>query len=439
MKILFCKDFHGSQGQTGKILMSLTIFKHVFSIIQKFKNTSIFLFNNMSMKKIYLYSPRPDFHSLYHLLIQNPPEGYEVIQPQFTMEKTQQSLRKSKIARFIYKRLIKKLINPIKNEDKKFIFKKIPSADMIFSVGRLVLKKKIPHVIEVVDKLNTLTGYDNLLFQKNKKYIEDALSSPSCKRIICWTEGTKNDFINELDSKNFIDKLEVVNLAIKPRTSFVKKYNEKDAITLLFVGSINNPDDFKIKGGLETIETFKLLQKHHKNLKLIVRCKIPQDAKKKYSALKNLEIIEEFLSKEDLNALYENADIFMTPSHNLNGLAPLEAMSYELPLIGINTWSVDEVIMDEFNGFLVPKSEKIPYEEKKFHLDIRSPEFLAYISQVDEALIARLAEKTEILIKDAQLRKTFGKNGRLLVEEGKFSLKERNKRLKKIFDEALRN
>lgn len=391
------------------------------------------------IRKIYLYAPRPDLHNLYDFLIKNPPKNYKIILHSFKAENLQKLIiKKSKLAKFIYRNLFKKVFNLIEMDAKKFAHQKIPDVDLIFSVGRIVLRKDIPHVIEIVDKITSLAGNDINLFRKNKKLIEKALLSKNCKKIICWTDACKKDFVREFKLKEIRDKLETVYLS-KPVENNIHKVDHKENINLLFVGSINNPNDFLIKGGIETLETFKILSKKYPNLNLFMKCKIPIKIKKKYEKIPQLHIIEEMVSNKDLEKLYKKADIFMTPSHNLNAFAPIEAMEYKLPLVGIDSWAVSEVIQNNVNGFLVKKSERIPYEKEKIYLDIRNKKFLKMICKLDRGLIYRLVEKTELLINNENLRKKFGENGRRMVMRGKFSFEIRQKKLKKIFDEALLN
>jgi len=136
--------------------------------------------------------------------------------------------------------------------------------------------------------------------------------------------------------------------------------------------------------------------------------------------------------------LYLNANIFITPAHNLNALAPLEAMYYGLPLIATDTWAVNEVVINNYNGFLIKKSEEIPYDEEKIHQDIKNPRYLRMFEKVDRALIERIVAKVEFLINNPNLMKRMGKNGRQMVLTGKFSYKNRIEKLKTIFDGALK-
>ena len=57
--------------------------------------------------------------------------------------------------------------------------------------------------------------------------------------------------------------------------------------------------------------------------------------------------------------------------------------------------------------------------------------------KVHPEIVKQLVEKLSILIENKKLREKMGKEGRKMIEEGKLSIKERNKKLKKIYEEAL--
>lgn len=389
------------------------------------------------MKKIYFHSHfKP--HSLYNSLFEFGIPGYEFIKEDNQTKESliRKILSKTKLLALL-KPLIKIFINPISTLDKKFSKKTLPEdTSLIFSTGHLILRKDVPWILDVVDKVTTLTGYDYKRFLKEKENIKKILLNPNLKKIICFTEACKKDFSDEFQSSEINNKIEVINLAkpLYPKKKIIRK-RRKD-VNLLFMGSINNPQDFLIKGGLETLETFRILSEKYGNLHLFVRCIVPKEIKSKYSNIPRLHIIEETLSQKEIDSLYKLCDVFMAPAHNINGLAPLEAMGYSMPLIGIDTWAADELIIHNVNGFLVKKSDKIPYLQNKIHLDVKNEKFLNRIKFLDKEFIERLVQKTELLIKNYCLRKKFGNNGRKMVENGKFSFKLRQKKFRRVFDAA---
>jgi regulator of replication initiation timing len=51
--------------------------------------------------------------------------------------------------------------------------------------------------------------------------------------------------------------------------------------------------------------------------------------------------------------------------------------------------------------------------------------------------VNQIVEKTSLLVENASLRRRLGRQARASIEEGKFSIKNRNTKLKRIFDEAV--
>jgi len=52
-------------------------------------------------------------------------------------------------------------------------------------------------------------------------------------------------------------------------------------------------------------------------------------------------------------------------------------------------------------------------------------------------MVRDLVAKLSLLVEDAELRRKLGRAGRWAVEDGRFSLRQRNARLKCVLDEAI--
>lgn len=99
--------------------------------------------------------------------------------------------------------------------------------------------------------------------------------------------------------------------------------------------------------------------------------------------------------RKDIGELLKIMDIFVLPSLSEGlGIALLEAMAMEKPVIGTNVGGISEIIANEENGYLFPPGN-----------------------------INELAEKIVSLIEQPQKRQQFAIQGRKFIEE-KFSLKE---------------
>jgi glycosyltransferase involved in cell wall biosynthesis len=127
-----------------------------------------------------------------------------------------------------------------------------------------------------------------------------------------------------------------------------------------------------------------------------------------------------------------NSDIFVYPTFgDLFGLGLLDAMVAELPIITTRKFAIPEIVKDGKNGFLITPWYTWYYKNYLPRKNVK-------IIRSKNGFIKELVEKLSLLIEDSSLRKRMGKNGRRLVEKGKFSIKERNKKLANIYKMAIK-
>jgi len=102
---------------------------------------------------------------------------------------------------------------------------------------------------------------------------------------------------------------------------------------------------------------------------------------------------------------YRHAKVFVLPSvYEAMGVATMEAMACKVPVVATKVWGVPELVEDGVNGFLVP-----PKDPQK------------------------LADAIEILLKDPELCRRFGEEGRRKVER-EFNLEKQVKKLIELWE-----
>jgi glycosyltransferase involved in cell wall biosynthesis len=358
-------------------------------------------------------------HPVYQDLVLYPPKGirYKVIR--ITTAEGPKIFQK--IKEFIW-RTYTKFYPPILNLGFR-------DFDLVHSNG-VMLKTELPWVIDV-ESVGSLVNhnYENLLNKDYTQKIINTLSSPSCKKIIIHTKSGMYSIIYNLDTNHFKEKLEVVYPAIRS-ANFRKKKNT-DRITLLFIGR-----RFYEKGGLEVLQTFTALEKKF-DVKLLVVANVPNHLKKKVK-----DNVEFYLPNMPRNFLfqkiYPRADIFIFPTYiDAMPTVVMEAFSFGLPVIGTKSFSMPELVENNKNGFLV--DTPISYYDKKFLFRWKDLPHLNQIVRKDKPKIVKaLVEKTSLLIHNSALRKKMSKEAKKEVVKGKFSIKTRNKKLKQIYEEALK-
>lgn len=386
-----------------------------------------------------LFDARFGFHLLFNSILEYPPRGYEFIFLGKPTGKKPQLGKKIRSAVPLKKNSLRGLLwSQLRWYTDDFFKKASIEVDLIFSAHKLMYSRRKPWVV-MIEHVGDLCPimYDIKHLGLYRSLIEKVLSSKWCKRIMPYLDTEKMTLFKSLNCEGFKDKIEVVNLALPPK-NFKKEYG-KDKISLLFLGTAhksNIPGSFEERGGIELLEAFKILNARYDNLELVIRSYVPPYIRNKYSQVlagKNVKIFEQVLSMEERDHIMQNADIFLFPSYITPALTFLDAMSCELPVVATNWRGNYEMVKDGETGFLIrsPFGLKpnlpLPYELKKI-LFARGP---------DISVIKELVEKTSILVEDEVLRRRMGIAGRREIESGKFSIKRRNEKLKKIFDEAI--
>jgi len=152
-------------------------------------------------------------------------------------------------------------------------------------------------------------------------------------------------------------------------------------------------DILKEKGIITLLEAFSPIFSKDPTVKLVIAMAVPPknfirefrltlEKIKGYIQLHNVEggvILKEF-KMEQMPLVYNGADIFVMVSENETfGQVYIEAMACGIPVIGTNVGGIPEVIIDNFNGFLVePNNPSILTQriEELLHNEKHRKEFI---------------------------------------------------------------
>ncbi|MEK6910270.1 MAG: glycosyltransferase family 4 protein [Nanoarchaeota archaeon] len=387
----------------------------------------------MPTKRIF-YS-NTSIHTYLKSMFSHPPKGYEfIVSSKKDTEKTISKLRASKTASYIYKNVIRKYFNVLPILNKVYTSKSPENIDLILSTTT-VIKENKPWILLILDTVYCLTGMDYPLFIKSKSSLQSSLEDDNCRGIIVHTRESK-ELVEKHFSNKVAKKVVLVTPGIPIRKGHIKKRANKD-FTLLFMGSINNPHEFLIKGGLEALEVFTLLNKKYNNIKLIMKCIVPEEYKLKYRN-NNITFIDSLVSEEEVEKIYERSDILISAGCGYFIMAYFEAFSHGLPILAYNTMGVSDFVFPGKNGFIVQPSKNLLIDTEDYPANVRSDEFKNSIKNIDPQAISNLAEKAEILINDDNIRNSMRKQTFKIFKD-KFSIENQNKQLKIIFDKVIKN
>lgn len=361
------------------------------------------------MIKIYLQSPWKFSDSPYYLYLrQNPPYNIEYVNANdFGLIQNGKKLRsQNKI-----KHLIKKVLRFFSGLPNEHLTRTDKEYDLIHGAHCLSLNKK-PWVCDI-EYVNQFWASGHI---GNKNKISKILNKNQCKKILAWTQWTADGILKEFPEIR--DKIETIYPGI-PIQEFNKKKSNR--ITLLF-----SSRRFLFKGGLHALEVIDRLTKKYKNVYGIIVSDISEDIKSKYSINDKIEFFN-FMPQEKLfKEIYPKADIFVYPSYtDTFGFGLTEAMSFGLPIVTVGGHSRREIVTENKTGFVLD-------EPKDFNV--------SYLNNLEDYkdIIRELEHKTETLIKDEKLRKIISENCLKEISNGKFSIKTRNEKLKRIYEDAIK-
>lgn len=387
-------------------------------------------------KTIY-FEPAGRIHSSQWDLINFPPEGYRFLNTQSRIH------HRLPLERFIYfkgTQAFDKVVplNLVAGLYRSYL-RRSPAADLIYAYNHPVFGNR-PYVV-FVEWVQTLIGRNLKNFVRYRRVIERNLSSRNCKAIITWCEPAKRSIETCLNTSHFKDKIQVVPLAVRPKT--LNRIRKDDVLRLLFVGSVDAWEDFVLKGGIEVLHAFRRATKHHRKLELVIRASVPPSVREEFSGEHNIRFINYVLDWRELEELYASSDVFVQPTHDTPFGAFLHAMSYGLPVITRDAFTNSELVKDGNTGFLLKTSRRINYVWGEGDANLvqigstpKRNEFVKLVSIPDLDIIKGIEDKIVQLADHPDLLRRMSENARQEVEMGRFSIKRRNQILKTIFDVA---
>jgi glycosyltransferase involved in cell wall biosynthesis len=261
-------------------------------------------------------------------------------------------------------------------------------------------------------------------------------------------------------TRKVLEKTQIVRLA---RRATPINRTRKEHTEILFVGSVNFPsiltqgqrsvlegisrfsgicsfashENFESKGGREVFEVFSILSRQYDRLRLTVRAKVPADIRARYGANPNIRIVENPVTSKEMDKMFLDADIFLFPSHMSPGMAFLDAMNYELPIVTIGACNNAEIVQHGKTGFVCATSERVPYWHANGLPAGNTFDHIKAIHSPDHHVVMNLASCVRELIEDDTLRTRMGREGKRLLETGEFSIEHRNRALREIIEQTL--
>ena len=226
-----------------------------------------------------------------------------------------------------------------------------------------------------------LSGVSRQRIDQALRYEEEVAGQMTA--IFTFSEYLRQSFISDyhVPAKRVFNIGGGVNLTNLPVANPQKDYR---ALRILFVGT-----DFERKGGAQLLQAFRIVQESLAAAELHIVG--PDNLDNPPSGV----IFHGRLSRRDsdqnrkLDSLFRDSSLFVLPSlYEPFGIAPLEAMLYQLPCILTDAWALREQVTPGFNGELVPCGSVHQLAEKIVET-LPNPERLAKMGQNGREMVLR--------------------------------------------------
>jgi len=261
-------------------------------------------------------------------------------------------------------------------------------------------------------------------------------SQKNLRKILFKSIEGKNSFLKyeKYFSKDVVEKVDVVYPAIRRVEDELISFND-NRVNFLFSG------DFFRKGGAQVVDAFEVLQKKYNNISLRICSHESLGTGNKllrnkylYKIKNNPSILLGFVDRSEMiNNILPNTDIFVSPTFaETFGFAILEAMAYGIPVISTNIFAIPELVEHGENGFLIDVSAHQFVQKAQNYIINDIPELFHHY------LVSEIHKYMSILVDDCAMRRKFGLKS-LEIARSKFSFEIRNKKMKKIYEDCLRD
>ncbi|MFX0134399.1 MAG: hypothetical protein ACFFDN_12235 [Candidatus Hodarchaeota archaeon] len=424
------------------------------------------LFNTESVQQL---------HTLWKSFIYYPPKGYvyhditgKQIRPQTinsngnSLTNIKSSIKKRHLIEFVNRHFFKNVYMNyfVKRYVAKNMTNKINvlNPDIVYCINGSFIHCDKPWIIDVeqVGVFTFLYNYKALGNRIYRSYIEKLLSSENCKKILPYSKTAKKSILANLNCGKFIDKIKIAPNVVRYKKDITKI--QDDTFNILFVGSINNPDEFYNRGGREVIFCFLKLIKKIPDLKLIIKAIIPNKYKKLLRKHNNFEIYENLcdfcanyscnykrliqlkkvspltfcfssIKSPKFDDLFLRSDVYFLPAYTGYAMSILDGLNFSLPIITTDFLENGEYVINDYNGFKINLRNKPRFYLP--HIPIHITE--KTIPPLSKEFIKENCEKIQYLYENKSEKIKMGRNSRKLLKN-KYSLEKKNQILKKIYD-----
>ena len=303
--------------------------------------------------------------------------------------------------------------------------------DLVHS-GQSLLNTNLPYVVDF-EHVTAFCGYNQYALKRPGfvRALERILLDRNLKKLLAWSDAAAKSLTSVIQNEELARKVETlypVMVPVKRRSRSSRSFN------FLFIGN-----NFYAKGGYESLLAFEQLASDY-DCHFTAIGDIPQEVYARFGNNSKITLSQR-VPYAKIAEFYSNSDVFVFPTHyDTYGFVMLEALSFGLPVIGVDSFSTPELVQHEKTGLLIrnhfssfaddfgyaaPTQQEL--KKKRIQACMNPPQW--YVKLLSEAM-ARM-------INDHRLRDECSRNAITEITQGRLSPKRSREQLKRVYEEAL--
>ena len=303
--------------------------------------------------------------------------------------------------------------------------------DLVHS-GQSLLDTNLPYVVDF-EHITAFCGYNQYALKRPGfvRALERILLDRNLKKLLAWSDAAANSLTSVIQNEEVARKVETLYPVMIP----VKRCRRaSSSFNFLFIGN-----NFYAKGGYESLLAFERLASSY-DCHFTAIGDIPKELYARFGNNSKITLSQR-VPYAKVAEFYSNSDVFVFPTHyDTYGFVILEALSFGLPVITVDSFSTPELVRHERTGLLIrshfssyandfgyaaPTQQEL--KKKRIQACMNPPQW--YVNLLCEAM-ARM-------INDHRLRDECSRSAIAETTQGRLSPKRSREQLKRVYEEAL--
>ncbi len=391
-------------------------------------------------KNVFLYMSTAS-HNAYRNMVRNSPDGFQFVESDYMAHRLVHSSHRlhlgfgDTIKRLV--RTVQPALSPWYNHARAVLnapkVRQFHSSayDLVHS-GQSLLDTNLPYVVDF-EHAAVFSGYNQYALRRPGfvRALEGVLLNGNLKKLLAWSDASRKSLINVIRNDDIAQKVETFYPVMAPAAPTPRT---RSSFGFLFIGN-----NFYAKGGYESLLAFEKLSPQY-DCQFTAVGNIPSEIYARFSGNEKITLSQR-VSYDRIVDLYSNNDVFVFPTHyDTYGFVVPEALSFGLPVISVDSFSMPELVQDGKTGILLKTYFSSFSDDYSFAADTLQElqkKRIEACRNPPDWYVDLLAKAMAKFMNDGRFKDECSRNAVKEATEGKFSPEKSKEQLKRIYQEAL--